>query len=135
MASRRDEFVLCFAPMACALHHLVLLMSEQADSERTTRGEMPEATTARAGVVQALRDFELGERDSMERLHDALCRFVATLRGAGKSCDAVVADVRSLIATPATAEGASKLPAIAREALAELTLRWCEEEYARAERS
>ena len=106
-------------------------MSERAEPEREAPSEVSEATTARAGVLRALRDLELGERDAMERLHDALCRFVAAQRSAGRTCGEVVAEVRGIVGEPATPQGARKIPSVAREALAELTLRWCEEEYAR----
>jgi len=108
-------------------------MSEHTESATEPRQEESETTVARAAVVQALRNLELGERDSMEALHRTLCELVRVLRQAGRSCDEVVADVRSIIARPITPEGERKVPVIAREALVELTLRWCAEEYSRTE--
>ena len=108
-------------------------MSEQAEPPSQSRGDPSEVAVARDAVVQALRGLELGERDSMEGLHRALCDLVGALRRAGRSCDDVVADVRSIISTPVTAVGATKVPALAREALVELTLRWCADEYGQTE--
>lgn len=106
-------------------------MSEQAERERSNPGEPSEAGTARARVVETLRAFELGERDSLDSLYEALCRLVAVLRRAGRTREDVIAEVRNVVTAPATPQGARKVPEIAREALAELTVRWCEEEYAR----
>jgi hypothetical protein len=39
--------------------------------------------------------------------------------------------VRTLVTTPASPEGAISLTPIVRDALAELTLEWCEAEYNR----
>ena len=108
-------------------------MSEHAESTSEPRSEASDVTVARAAVVQALVRLELGERDSMEALHRTLCDFVRLQRKAGRACDEVVADVRGIVTKPVTAAGATKVPAVAREALVELTLRWCAEEYARTE--
>lgn len=116
--------------MACALHH-TWAMSEQTELEREARSEAVDESDVRAGVMQALRDLELGERDAMERLHDMLNQFVAVRRSAGRTCQEAAAEVREIIAQPATPQGARKIPPVAREALAELTERWCEEEFAR----
>lgn len=108
-------------------------MAEHAEPTREPRAEASEVTVARAALVQALRGLELGERDSMEQLHRTLCDFVGVMRKAGRSCDDVVGDVRALVTKPVTEAGARKVPPIAREALVELSLRWCADEYARPE--
>jgi hypothetical protein len=86
---------------------------------------------ARAALVQALARVERGERDGLEELHKASCAFVAALRKEGATKEQILDEVRQVAASPVTPEGASKIPPIAREALAELTLRWCTDEYGR----
>jgi hypothetical protein len=67
----------------------------------------------------------------MEELRVALCVYVGCLRREGAPRETILADVRSLIATPATPAGAIALTPVVRDALAELTLQWCEAEYNR----
>jgi hypothetical protein len=107
-------------------------MSEHAGADRE-RAAPNEAAAARAGLVHALKDLESGERDSMERLHGALCELVGTLRRAGRSADEVQQEIRAIVSEPATPEGNFRVPAIARAALVELSLQWCAEEYGRAD--
>jgi hypothetical protein len=90
---------------------------------------------AREEAVAALGRLERGERDSLREFQDAICRYVAELRARGLSRGAAIVEVRALVATPASAEGEASLPARAREALVELSTRWCVAEYGRDEGS
>src|SRR5213080_2469898 len=91
-----------------------------------------ESTTAARGRVQtALANLEQGHRDAMEELRVELCAYVGHLREDGLTREEALDNVRSLIAAPATPDGALTLTPVVRDALAELTLQWCEEEYAR----
>ena len=85
----------------------------------------------RARALSALANLEHGHRDAMEELRVAICEYVGTLRRQGSSRDETLATIRVLIATPATPEGGVALTPIVRDALAELTLQWCEAEYDR----
>jgi hypothetical protein len=85
----------------------------------------------RARVVAAMARVEQGQRDAMEELQASLCAYVSALREAGVSREATLADIRALMAEPATPEGSISLTPIVRQALAELTLQWCESEYNR----
>jgi hypothetical protein len=107
-------------------------MSEHTQRTSEGAGETSETAVARAGVVRALGDLECGTRDALEALHVALCRLVAVLRRTGRSCEEIVADIRDIAMQPVTPDGANKIPRLAREALADLTTRWCEDEYGRA---
>jgi hypothetical protein len=86
---------------------------------------------ARADVVSALGRLERSERNGLEEVRGALCRFIASLRAGGASYESVVDIVRDLVATPATPDGASTLHPSAREALVELSIHWCAAEYRR----
>ncbi|HEY2378470.1 MAG TPA: hypothetical protein VGH98_20995 [Gemmatimonadaceae bacterium] len=79
----------------------------------------------------ALAHLEQGQRDAMEELRVALCEYVGALRHSGVSRDETLASIRALVTVPATPEGTLALTPVVREALAELTLRWCETEYDR----
>ena len=83
-------------------------------------------------MIGALEAFERGERDTIEALRLALCRYVHALRAAGTAVEDVLSEMRELVTRPQTPHGATKVPPIAREALAELTLRWCSDEYERS---
>jgi hypothetical protein len=83
--------------------------------------------------VAALARVEEGQRDAMEDLRAALCSYVGVLRHEGLSREATLAGVKALIATPATRDGEVALTPIVRQALAELTLQWCEAEYGRGD--
>ena len=107
-------------------------MNEGMAPERRPGEGGAELAAARAAVVQALRDLERGERDSMEGLRLALCRVVRALRSNGMASDEIMAEMRDLVTRPVTPQG-HRVPPIAREALVELTLRWCAEEYASSE--
>ena len=93
--------------------------------------EGSQVQAVRARVLAALADVEHGRRDAVEDLRMALCAYVGALRAAGATRDMTLADVRSLIAAPASPDGALTLTPIVRDALAELTLQWCEAEYNR----
>jgi hypothetical protein len=64
-------------------------------------------------VLASLARVESGQRDALDDLRVALWA------------------VRELVLQPVTPEGAIALTPIVREALAELTLEWCQAEYAR----
>jgi hypothetical protein len=86
---------------------------------------------AHGRAVSALAHVEHGHRDAMEELRVALCEYVGALRRAGESRETTLSIVRTVVTTPASPEGALALTPIVREALAELTLEWCEAEYNR----
>ena len=83
---------------------------------------------ARAAAVHALRAVEEGQRDSLDALRDAICTYLTQLRAEGLSKDIALERVRSVIAEPATDEPGWLLPA-AREALMDLAMYWCSEQY------
>ena len=101
-------------------------------SQTDVQGREPPATReARNRVVTALGHLEHGHRDAMEELRVELCAYVGRLRHDGVTREAALENVRLLIAQPATPDGALALTPVVRDALAELTLQWCAEEYAR----
>jgi hypothetical protein len=105
-------------------------------SEGTTQSDSCAAPSqgiesARSAVTAALGRVENGQRDALEELRQALCAYVEVLRRAGQTRDAVLSEIRQIMAQPATPGGAYSLRPIVREALAELTLEWCRAEYAR----
>ena len=83
---------------------------------------------ARALAVDALRAVEEGQRDSLDRLRTALCGYLAALRTEGLPKEAALERVRALIAAPGSGDPGWLLPA-AREALMELAMHWCTEQY------
>ena len=94
-------------------------------------GESPAASAARQRATLALGRLEHGQRDAMDELREALCGFVGALRHEGWTREATLATVRTLIAMPVNPDGADALTPIVRDALAELTLEWCQAEYDR----
>lgn len=94
-------------------------------------GQSPAVVRAREHAVSALGRLEHGQRDAMDELREALCGYVGALRQEGWTREATLATVRALIATPVTPDGALALTPIVRDALAELTLQWCQAEYDR----
>ena len=106
-------------------------MNEGTSQTDVQSHERSPTQAARSRVVAALAHLEHGQRDAMEELRTELCLYVGHLRRDGLSREAALADIRSLIAQPATPEGAIALTSVVRDALAELTLQWCEAEYAR----
>ena len=99
--------------------------------ERDQQGPstVPDLAEARANVVDALGRMERGERNSLDALRDVLCTFVTTLKAEGASREQAIEAVRKLITEPTTPDGAFRLLAPAREALIELSVHWCAEEY------
>jgi hypothetical protein len=85
---------------------------------------------ARLATLHAL---ETGARYSIEALHNALCAYVRVRRRDGDTVEAVLAQVRELVIQPVTPEGATRISPLAREALIDLSLRWCADEFARAD--
>src|SRR5881394_1794186 len=106
-------------------------MNEVTSQTDVQSHERSPTQAARSRVVAALAHLEHGQRDAMEELRVELCAYVGHLRRDGLSREAALSNVRSLIAQPATPDGALALTPVVREALAELTVQWCAEEYAR----
>jgi|SRR5688572_15011243 len=98
------------------------------------RGHTGPATTleiaeARASVVDALGRMERGERNSIDMLREVLCVFVTALKAEGATRQQAIDAVRLVIAEPTSTEGAFRLLPSAREALVELAIHWCSEEF------
>jgi hypothetical protein len=106
-------------------------MDQGSTQTNVPAGDSPVATAARERAVSALGRLEHGQRDAMEELRESLCGYVGALRQEGWTREATLATVRTLIATPVTPDGAIALTPIVRDALAELTLEWCQAEYDR----
>jgi hypothetical protein len=106
-------------------------MERQSTETNVPTGESPLTEAARERAASALGRLEHGQRDAMDELREALCSYVGALRHEGWTREATLATVRTLIATPVTPDGAIALTAIVRDALAELTLEWCQAEYDR----
>ena len=105
---------------------------EQRSTQTNVPGEASAAApVARERVTSALGRLEHGQRDAMDELREALCGYVGALRQEGWTREATLATVRTLIATPVNPDGAIALTPIVRDALAELTLEWCQAEYDR----
>lgn len=83
-------------------------------------------------MVDALGRMERGERNSLDALRDVLCTFVSALKSEGASRDQAIEAVRRVISGPATSDGAFRLLAPAREALIELSIYWCGEDFGHA---
>ena len=84
---------------------------------------------ARAAAVHALRAVEEGQRDSLDALRNAICSYLTALRGEGIQKEEALDRVRGVIAEPASGDPGWLLPA-AREALMDLAMYWCTEQYA-----
>jgi len=112
---------------------MLMGVSMDADASQTDvpRQESSQGAIARSQVIAALGRVEEGQRDAMDDLRVALCTYVGTLRRDGLSREATLAGIRALIAAPATPVGGVSLTPVVRQALAELTLQWCEAEYSR----
>lgn len=106
-------------------------MEQQSTETNVPQRESPARDAARERATSALGRVEEGQRDAVDELREALCGYVGALRHEGLTREATLATVRTLIATPVTADGALALTPIVRDALAELTLQWCEAEYDR----
>ena len=90
-----------------------------------------EIADARESVIEALGRMERGERNSLDALRDVLCVYVTTLKAEGASRAQAIEAVRRVIAEPTSVEGAFRLLPPAREALVELAMHWCGEEFGR----
>lgn len=94
-----------------------------------TRGSATHTSgDARAAAIDALRAVEEGQRDSLDRLRHALCSYLTALRADGLAKAEALEQVRAVIASPASDEPGWLLPA-AREALMDLAMHWCVEQY------
>jgi hypothetical protein len=87
---------------------------------------------AREWVIDALARMERGERNALEEMREALCALVTALKADGATREQATEEVRRIIAEPVTTEGSFRLLEPAREALIELSLYWCSEEFGRA---
>jgi hypothetical protein len=83
----------------------------------------------RAKVVRALTAMERGERNALDALRDTLCSFVGALKAEGASREQAVEAVREVISEPTSSDGEFRLLPPAREALIELSIYWCAEEF------
>jgi hypothetical protein len=86
-------------------------------------------SAARSDVVNALGRLERGERNALDGFRSALCTFIGTLRDHGVARETVVESVRAVVSAPATPEGARTLHPSAREALIEMSINWCADEF------
>jgi hypothetical protein len=87
-------------------------------------------STAQLEVVEALGRLERSERNALEEFRTALCVFIGSLRAQGMDRDTVAETVRALVAVPTT-DNVRGLHPSAREALIELSIHWCAEEFSR----
>jgi hypothetical protein len=110
-------------------------MTAWTESFEGSDGQVSRSRHDRDNVVQALERLERSERDAVDELREAICGFVGSLRGEGASGEQVKEAVRALIATPASTEGALNLAPAVREALVELAVHWCSDEYDKAKKS
>ena len=106
-------------------------MVSYSDRDQPGLSTAPEVAEARENVVAALARMERGERNALDGLREALCTFVGVMKSEGASREQAVEAVRQVISEPATAD-AFRLVAPAREALIELSLHWCAEEFEHA---
>ena len=83
---------------------------------------------AREAAVEALALVEHGERNSLDRLRDAVCGYLTALRAEGLEKPEALERVRELIANPTSGNETWLLPA-AREALTDLAMHWCTQQY------
>ena len=92
----------------------------------------PDIAGARESVIDALGRMERGERNALDEMRDTLCALVSALKASGATREQAVEDVRRTITEPVTAEGGVRLLPAAREALLELSLYWCAEDFGHA---
>jgi hypothetical protein len=99
----------------------------------TDQSESREVQEARRRVTGALECLERSERDALDELQHAVCRYVTVLRDAGVSAARTTELVTTLINSPATQDSALAMIPAVRAALVELAVGWCVSEYARLE--
>lgn len=103
-------------------------MSHASDAGSPTDTVSGQASDARLLALDALRAVEEGERDSLDRLRTALCSYLTALRAAGLPRNEALERIRAVIAAPVSEDPGWLLPA-AREALMDLAMHWCTEQY------
>ena len=84
---------------------------------------------ARAAVAGALARLEQGERNALDGLRDAICAYVLALRTGGTSREDAIEAVRSVMAQPSGSGDERSILPPAREALVELSMHWCADQY------
>jgi hypothetical protein len=129
----RDERSLDRVGRIRVAHRMRTRIDMEAGTTQTNvqKHELLTAGAARERATAALAQLEGGHRDAMEELRQTLCAYVGALRREGSTREATLDTVRSFVATPVTPDGALGLTPIVRDALAELTLQWCQAEYDR----
>jgi hypothetical protein len=83
----------------------------------------------RAAVARALARLERGERNALDELREAVCGFVLRLRTKGATRDAAIEGVRSVMTQPSGSGDEDSILPPAREALVELSMLWCADQY------
>jgi len=78
--------------------------------------------------VEALALVERGERNSLDRLRDTVCGYLTALRAEGVQKDEALERIRVLISNAPSRDETWLLPA-AREALTDLAMHWCTQQY------
>ena len=97
-----------------------------------TPAPTPDIDDAREWVIDALGRMERGERNALDEMREALCALVGALKANGATREQTTEEVRRIITEPVTTEGSFRLLAPAREALIELSLYWCSEDFSRS---
>ncbi len=103
-------------------------MTGPAERPNVTAGGADAIAEARDTALAALALVERGERNSLDNLRDAVCTYLTVLKAGGCSKDDALERVRALIATPVSPDPTWLLPA-AREALMDLAMHWCTQQY------
>jgi hypothetical protein len=96
--------------------------------------ESREVQDARRRVMGALECLERSERDALDELQHAVCRYVTALRDAGVSAAETTELVTAIVTAPATREGSFAMIPAVRAALVELAVGWCVTEYGRLDK-
>ena len=96
--------------------------------DSTPAGATRTIADARAAALHALRAVEEGQRDSLDALRTSVCAYLTALRAEGIAKADALEQVRTVLAEPAAGEPGWLLPA-AREALMDLAMHWCTEQY------
>ena len=87
------------------------------------------AAEARGSVARALARLERGERNALDELRDAVCAFVLALRTNGTSREDAIEAVRAAMSQPSGSGDEYSILPPAREALVELSVHWCADQY------